>query len=192
MPQNLYHERITQTHPIVQAKARDFLARATAAGYRIMVVRGWDSTEAQWLKFQQGREMDRTDGTWRVVDPQKVVTDALPGQSGHNLIFEATREPGSTAIDIVPLDRQERPLWELPGESEAQLEIRWNQAVGRSVAAGWADLYRLASKSGLDAYGDDWGAVMKKDRGHLEEPAYRLILKELGLVQPVWTLPTIA
>lgn len=184
----LHHERIQTAAPILQPKLAAFLDRTEKAGYQVLVVRCWDSTQAQWLKFQQGRELDRATGVWEVTEPAKVITNALPGQSAHNLVDQAGR-PASMAIDIIPLDRQGRPLWGLPGESDAQLELRWQQATGRAQAVAWDDLYRIAGRCGLDAYGDAWGAFMPSDKGHFEEPAYKLIVPVLGLSQPTWTMP---
>lgn len=186
---NLHHDRIQTAASILRPKAHDFLDRATKAGYRILVVRTWERTQAQWLKFQQGRKLDRATGTWEVTDPAKVVTNALPGQTAHNVIDQGGK-PAAMGLDIIPIDLQDQPLWGLPDESVVQLEQRWGQATGRTEQLAWADLYRMASKAGLDAYGDEWGAVWTRDKGHLEEPAWELILPALELRQPTWVLPS--
>lgn len=185
---NLHHDRIQTTAMILRPKAEAFLERTAKAGYRILVVRAWESTDAQWLKYQQGRELDRATGTWEPSEPNRIITYALPGQSGHNLI-DQEGHPASTAIDIIPVDPDGTPLWGLPGETAEQFEARWQKATGRSQETAWAHLYQIGGKCGLDAYGDDWGAVLKKDRGHFEEPAYGLILKALQLRQPAWAMP---
>ena len=183
---NLHHDRIQLLAPMLQPKVEAFLDRSQKAGYQILVVRTWESADAQWLKYQQGRELDRATGEWDITDGAKVVTNARPDQSGHTLVDLLTGAPASMAIDIIPLDLHGQPLWGLPNETAKQLDARWQQATGRSKQAGWGQLYQISSKCGLDAYGDDWGAVLKWDEGHLEEPAYKLIVKELGLMWPAW------
>lgn len=180
---NLHHDRIKLLAPMLQPKAEAFLELSRKAGYRILVVRTWESAEAQWLKFQQGREIDRATGEWEVSDKGKVVTNARPDQTSHTLVT-LDGQPASMGIDIIPLDITGTPLWGLPGETAQSLDARWRAATGRSKDAGWAHLYQLAGKCGLDAYGDDWGAVLKWDEGHMEEPAYRLCIKALGLKWP--------
>lgn len=184
----LHHDRIQTLAPILRPKVEAFLERTAKAGYRILVVRAWENTEAQWLKYQQGREFDRATGEWEVTDGFKVVTNARPDQSGHTLI-DADGRPASMAIDIIPVDHDGRPLWGLPGETAAQLDARWQKATGRSMETAWGHLYQIGGKCGLDAYGDAWGAVLAWDRGHLEEPAYKLILQALGLTWPSRTDP---
>ena len=186
---NLHHDRLQLLAPMLRPKADAFLERCQKAGYQILVVRTWESAASQWLKYQQGREIDRATGQWEVVEGGKVVTNARPDQCGHTLVT-LDGQPAAMALDIIPLDLNGQPLWGLPRETAQQLDARWQAATGRSKDTGWAQLYQFSGKCGLDAYGDDWGAVLKWDEGHLEEPAYKLCLQALGLKWPGADSPT--
>ena len=38
----------------------------------------------------------------------------------------------------------------------------------------WDKLYKVAEKCGLDAMGDPWGEYLSWDKGHMQEPGWRL------------------
>lgn len=38
----------------------------------------------------------------------------------------------------------------------------------------WIILYKIAEKCGLDALGDSWGEFMSSDKGHFQEPGWRV------------------
>jgi hypothetical protein len=118
-----------------------------------------------------------------VTDPAAIVTRALPGQSGHNVLTHENL-PAAMCADVIPLDLQGRPLWGLPAETPIQLEQRWIDAYEKTEGAAWADLYTLAGRCGLDPYGDPAGAYLKTDKGHFEEGAWALMLPALGLHLP--------
>lgn len=136
---------------------------------RLLVVHGFRSVQEQALIYQQGRTFDREAGVWKVSDPAKVVTQAKPGSSAHNVIT-MSGQPAGLAVDLIPLDGTGQPNW-------------------NPTAQFWTDLYALAWKCGLDPYGDVIGAYLPGDQGHFEEPGWKLKLDGWGFVLPA---PTVA
>jgi len=134
-------------------------------GKKILVVTGWRSFADQALKFEQGRVFDRSENEWVVTDKAKVVTDAKPGSSAHEVVTKAESKPAAVAVDLIPLDSLGAPEW----------------TIGASY---WTELYRLAWNVGLDPLGDLQGAYLKGDLGHFQEPGYQWKLDALGLMLP--------
>jgi len=59
------------------------------------------------------------------------------------------------AFDCVPLDKSGHPWWSAPDTI-------------------WQTLYAIAEKCGLDALGDPWGEFVSWDKGHFQEPGWRV------------------
>jgi hypothetical protein len=137
---------------------------------KLMIVSGWRSVQEQMLNYQKGRTLNRETGEWDVTDLALVVTRSKPGSTPHNVIAR-NGERASVAVDLIPLLDN--------GEAD------WN--VGEDF---WDHLYELAWKVGLDPLGDPVGGYLKMDKGHFEEPAFRLKLDGLGLLLPVSGLVT--
>ena len=114
--------------------------------------------------YQNGREYDRAEGAWRVVNVNEVVTKALPGRSSHNVV-DAVGRPASLAIDVIPLGENGEAMWDYPDDA-------------------WKALYAIAKQEGLDPYGDKEGAYLPRDKGHVEIPGGLLAAEALGLVVP--------
>lgn len=162
---NQHLERLEQLAPVLRQPAAEFLRRAQAkAGVVLMIVFAWRSVAQQWALYQQGRTFSRELNDWLVSEPDKVVTKAKPGTSAHNLVTR-NGEPASLALDVIPLNAQ-------------------GQAVWNTSDTVWARLYEITADCGLDPYGDRWGAYLAGDKGHFEEPGWRLKVEGLGLMLP--------
>lgn len=158
-------ERIDTCAALIRQPVRELIRLCDVKLHRpLMVVYGWRSVQEQALLYQKGREMNRETGEWEIINAALVVTKAKPGTTAHNVIT-MTGEPASMAVDLVPLKNDGTADWE-PGETF------------------WDNLYRLSWACGLDPLGDPVGAYMKYDKGHFEEPAWRLKLDGLGYLQP--------
>lgn len=161
-------ERLDGLASFLRAPARQLIDVCEAKLHRsLLVVRAWSSIQDQALNYQKGRAINRETGEWEIVDESKIVTRAKPGLSAHNVISRKG-DRASMALDVVPLFPD--------GTAD------WN--IGLSF---WTDLYELAWKAGLDPLGDPVGSYLAGDRGHFEEPAWKLKLDGLGLIQPVTT-----
>lgn len=188
---NQHLERLVDCAPFVRDCGLELIdAAKTQLGFMLLVVRGYESTVQQWKRYQQGRRYDRAEDDWVIEDPAQVVTYAKGGTSGHNVITRAG-QPASVCLDVIPLDQVGQPLWALQGaqyldsmEQPHQLDHRWIQTYDRTEEACWTQLYELSWKYGLDPYGDKIGAYLARDKGHLEEPAWKRKLEGLGLVLP--------
>lgn len=182
----LHHDRLHSCHALVQAKAWRFLEMASASGgHTLLVVRAWSGWAEQMAIYQVGRTVNATTGVWE--ETGAVRTKAKPGTSAHNvMVMTVAPVPAALAFDIIPLDRAGRPLWQVVDETAEQNEVRWRMTYGRGAQLVWNELYKLMAQCGLDAYGDTWGAFLAWDKGHCEEPAWKLALEPLGL-----TLPTL-
>ena len=133
-------------------------------GATLLIVHGFRSVSTQMQLYQQGRVYDRAQNIWVAEDDAKIVTNAKPGASPHNIV-DRLGTPSALAVDLIPLDALGQPDW-TPGEKF------------------WDDLYELSWKVGLDPLGDPIGAYLPADRGHFEEPGWKLKIDGLGLLLP--------
>jgi hypothetical protein len=131
---------------------------------KLMVVHGWRSFADQSLIYQKGRSLNRSTGVWEISDAAQIVTRAKPGTSAHNVIT-ASGVPASMALDVIPLNEDGTLDWNVEDDF-------------------WDDLYEISWKVGLDPLGDLIGSYLAGDKGHFEEPAWRLKLAGLGLTLP--------
>jgi hypothetical protein len=157
-------ERLERAHPIHRARMAEFLRLAEQQGFSLLVVRVYASPAEQLDKWRQGRRYNKASGRWEVADEKLLVTRAKPGSSAHEVVG-VDAVPAALATDIVPVDAAGKPIWNTPD----------------SV---WTQLWDLAARAGLDALGDPWGRFLGFDKGHLEEPAWQVVLSALGLRLP--------
>jgi hypothetical protein len=163
---NQHLDRIDSCAALIRQPVRELIRLCDAKLHRtLMVVYGWRSVQEQALLYQKGREMNRETGEWEIINAALVVTKAKPGTTAHNVISRQGT-PASMAVDLVPLKNDGTADWE-PGEQF------------------WDDLYRLSWMCGLDPLGDPVGAFLKYDKGHFEEPGWRLKIDLLGYIQPI-------
>ncbi len=183
----LKESRLTLVADIVRPKFAEFHARAQRAGFPLLIVRTWSSVEDQLRLYAKGRRVDlESDTGWTVSDKRQVVTQALPDQTPHTVIGVDGR-PAALAMDIIPVDPAGLALWPQPNESTEALAARWKSAFGKSESDCWKALWDLAATCGLDALGDPWGAYLRYDLGHFEEPGWRLMVQQAGgLMLPNW------
>lgn len=168
---NQHLERLNGLAGFLQPVVLELMTRCARDLKRpLLVVRGWSSYAEQLGKYQQGRTLDRETDTWVVTDQALVVTDAAPGLSAHNVVVQVTMAKAAVAVDLIPLLPNGQPDWNVS-------------------MAFWEALYPLAWKCGLDPLGDRVGAYLKGDLGHFEEPAWKMKLRGLGLMQPVGSEP---
>lgn len=166
-------ERVTGCHPLIRRPVLRLVELCEEKlKRRLLIVHGHRSVQDQLLIYQKGRTYDRENAVWVVTSKQDVVSNALPGLSAHNVIT-MSGNPASMAVDVIPFD--------------AAGGLDWDVALGF-----WDDLYELAWKVGLDPLGDAIGAYLPGDRGHFEEPAWKLKLDGLQCYQPVNIAPPAA
>ena len=168
---NQHLDRINGLAPFLQTPALTLIELCQQKlGRTLLVVSGWRSVQEQALRYQQGRSRNHETGEWEITDPAHVVTRAKPGTTAHTVITR-TGERASLAMDVIPLHRDGTADWTVDKDF-------------------WDALYELAWKCGLDPLGDPSGAFLAWDRGHFEEPCWKLKLDGLGLMQPVATFTT--
>lgn len=111
--------KLEDLNPVVEEKARDFLALCKAEGIEVIVTSTYRDAESQNALYAQGRTA-----------PGKKVTNAKAGQSWHNW---------RVAFDVVPL-RNGKPVWGTTGED---LKL-WRRigAIGKSCGLEWAGDWR--------------------------------------------------
>lgn len=170
---NQRFERLNFMAEFLRDPVREFLKAVNRdLGHVMFVVHTWRSVNDQVKLWQQGREYRRDEGIWVVVDDSKRVTDAEPGTSPHNVITQ-NGSPASVAIDTVPMNPSTGVLlWDTP-------------------MVEWQKIYAIAWRYGLDPLGDTIGAYFKRDLCHFEEPAWKVKLAGLHLVQPSVTTPRV-
>lgn len=159
-------DRLDGLAPMLRQPALELIQRCQRKlGRTLLVVSGWRSVNEQMLNYQKGRIFVRETGEWEIADKTLVVTNSKPGLSAHNVITHAGA-PAALALDVIPL---------LPnGQAD------WNVSLDF-----FDDLYEIAWKVGLDPLGDAIGAFLEGDRGHFEEPAWKLKIDALGMLLPV-------
>lgn len=177
---NLKTARFELLADLVRPKFVTWHRRCLEAGFPLLVVRTWSSPEEQLALWRQGRTYDPATG-WQVVDKLKVVTQTLA--SAH-MVQTVDGRPAALATDVIPLDAAGVPLWPQPKETAEQLAARWLAAFKKPEADCWRAIWDLGAKCGLDALGDPWGAYLRYDLGHLEEPGWRLVVGSGGLHLP--------
>jgi peptidoglycan L-alanyl-D-glutamate endopeptidase CwlK len=91
---------IESLHLDLQPKARMHRLRAHAMGLDVVFTAGFRTWAEQVALYEKGRQ--RSPDGWRVVDPSKVVTNALPEQAPHCR---------RAAYDLVPIVA-ERAAWD--------------------------------------------------------------------------------
>jgi peptidoglycan L-alanyl-D-glutamate endopeptidase CwlK len=101
--------RLGDLHPIVAAKAKQFIALAEAEGIEILITSTLRTFEEQAELFAIGRTR-----------PGNIVTNAKPGESWHNF---------GLAFDVVPLVNG-KAIWDGPfgehiGALGKQVGLRW-------------------------------------------------------------------
>ena len=161
-------DRLDGLHGCIRRPALLLIERcAFSLNRKLLVVQGWRSIQEQMLIYQKGRTLNRETGEWEISDPKAIVTKAKPGLSAHNVITKLG-ERASMAVDLIPLLPDGKPEWDVDENF-------------------WDKLYELAWKVGLDPLGDPIGSYLAGDKGHLEEPGWKLKLEGLGLIQPVTT-----
>lgn len=164
-------ERLNYLAEFMRDTVREFLAACQKdLGHTMFVVYTWRSVSDQYRMYQQGREFKRDEGIWVVVNEEAVVTDATPGTSPHNVITHDGL-PAAMAVDVVPM-------------SLSTGTLLWNTPVVQ-----WQKIWAIAWRFGLDPLGDTVGAYFKRDLCHFEEPAWKLKLAGLHLVQPHADVP---
>lgn len=132
---------------------------------RLLLVHGFRSSQEQMLLYQKGRTYNREEGIWVVTSKGEIVTNAKPGRSAHNVIKKLDGRAAAVGVDVAPFTKDGGVNWSPPD-------------------AYWDDLYELAWKVGLDPLGDPTGSYTAWDKGHFEEPAWKLKLEGLGLLLP--------
>jgi hypothetical protein len=161
-------ERLISVHPIVAVPVREILARVEKTlGMKLLIVRGGESIEKQMEKFRKGRAIDPETKKLVVVNKKFVVTNAAPGKTAHN-VEDIDRNLRAMAVDLVPLDDQGMARWKM-------------------LRKEWEPVWEIVADCGLDPLGDEWGAHLAYDLGHVEEPGWKLKLDVLALRLP--TIP---
>lgn len=89
-------QMIANLHASIQQKARDFLVKATQAGFNLRITHGYRSIEEQNALYAQGR-----------TKPGAIVTNARGGQSFHNF---------GMAFDVVDTKAGYNINWDKLGE----------------------------------------------------------------------------
>jgi hypothetical protein len=109
---------IESLHLDLQPKARMHRLRAHAMGLDVVFTAGFRTWAEQVALYEKGRQ--RSPDGWRVVDPSKVVTNALPEQAPHCR---------RAAYDLVPIVA-ERAAWDRLDLLPAR---RYREAVARDA-----------------------------------------------------------
>lgn len=106
---------IKELHPIVAAKAKQFLERAKAQGIDLIITSTYRDMESQAELYAKGR-----------TSPGKKVTNAKPGQSYHNWRL---------AFDVVPIENG-KAIW-----NDTALWARIG-IIGESCGLEWAGRWK--------------------------------------------------
>lgn len=163
MNQRLY--RVEECHPIIHASVYRLVEWCEQKLKRkLLITHGFRSVQEQMLIYQKGRTYNRESQIWEVSNKAEVVSNSKPGLSAHNVVTMAGK-PASMAVDVIPLRDDGAADWTVDD-------------------AFWDDLYELAWKVGLDPLGDPTGSYLAGDKGHFEEPVWKLKLAALGCYQP--------
>ena len=134
-----------------QPKAVAFQAACLLAGYPIKIIRTLTDEATQNALWTIGRGV-------LTIEQEKLLRDQglFPSSQvkPRTNAEHANQTPHGLglAFDCIPL-KSGQPWWD------------FNQ---------WGTLYKIAENCGLDALGDPWGEFVSYDKGHFQEPGWRV------------------
>lgn len=136
-----------------RAKARLLTEKVGTSGLPLRLFEGVRTFARQQDLYAKGRKRDAK-GVWRITEPSKVVTKAVPGQGAHNWGY---------AVDFV-LD-PESEWW-----GACRIAGPWDVGDAKNPLPklAWEKYGRLVRECGL-RWGGDWGW----DMPHAELPGWR-------------------
>jgi peptidoglycan L-alanyl-D-glutamate endopeptidase CwlK len=117
-------QRIAQLHPLLQTKAKAFVAAAAQAGIDVLITQALRTIKEQDALYAQGRTVTR-DKNGR---PLSKVTNAKGGQSMHNY---------GLAFDFVPLTALGKANWNTADPSWSKLG-----KIGQSLGLEWGGAWK--------------------------------------------------
>lgn len=140
-----------------QPKVWAFVRRAAAIGIPVRLTRGVTTQEVQAALYAVGRRA-LTEAELALLRAERL----LPAQQSkvvtHAAGADQTPHGLGLAFDVLPLIGGRVVL--APPES------------------AWLTLYTIAERVGLDALGDKWGEFLSYDKGHFQEPGWRVYRPE--------------
>ena len=114
--------------PFTRLKAHNFVMAVRGAGVDLLVTCTYRDDAEQAALYARGRTV-----------PGRIVTNAKPGQSLHNLMHAGL--PASRALDVVPMVGG-KPVWGTKG-ADLALWMRVGE-IGESCGLEWAGRWRGA------------------------------------------------
>jgi peptidoglycan L-alanyl-D-glutamate endopeptidase CwlK len=148
---------IDDLHPWVAAKARAFLEGCAHAGVPVLITRTLTTQEVQSAIYAIGRRPLTKEETTILKNEGLFPSDATRTKTNAQNASDTSHGPPGLAFDCVPLHPANNGVW-------------WD-------APGWVwnKIYRVGEHCGLDALGDEWGEFLAWDKGHFQEPGWRIL-----------------
>ncbi len=144
---------IEDLKPWFQPKVRAFLGRCQNEGQAVRLVRTLTTDDIQAALFAIGRS-ELTAAQAVLLRNEGLYPDDLTRVRTRAQTAQDTAHGVGLAFDLVPL---------LEGKP-------WDHAPSKI----WQALYHIAEGCGLDAMGDGWGEFLASDKGHFQEPGWRI------------------
>lgn len=114
------NRRISLLHPLIRAKAAEFINLAEKAGYKLRIVSGLRTWTEQTDLYNQPHDGKDNDGDGLIDEADEKVTNAKAGESYHNY---------GLAFDVVEV-KDGKVLWENPNWSKIA-------EIGKSLGFEW-------------------------------------------------------
>lgn len=140
--------------PWFRVKVEGFIEEARIVGIPLIVTRTVTDDVTQQAIWTIGRAALTPEQEARLRAEGLMPADLTRVKTNARFAHE-TPHGLKLAFDCVPKDSFGRPWWNAPD-------------------AVWKRLYQAAEKCGLDALGDPWGEFLSFDKGHFQEPGWRV------------------
>lgn len=120
---------INDLHPLLQQKAKEFIARCNRLGVYPYIYCTYRSGAEQDQLYSMGRTTKSTIGVTALRPLGKKVTNAKAGQSAHN--YNMNGKPASKAWDACPqvagalVWDEKHPHWKIMGKVAAEIGMNW-------------------------------------------------------------------
>jgi len=146
---------IDDLRPWFQPKVRAFIEQAKAQGIPLKITRTATTEPVQAALYAIGRRpltegeevILKVEGLYPASQEKTVTNAAHASDTPHGTLL---------AFDCVPIADTGKLWYDAPKKI-------------------WNALYIIAERCGLDALGDSWGQFLSKDKGHFQEPGWRIV-----------------
>lgn len=132
-------DKVEDLEPVTRDLCEKFLHECALRGYDLRVTHTLRTRDEQLHLYAQGRRR-RSDGVWVEVEPRRIVTKAMPGQSPHNfgMAFDICWRGGDPYLHTyLEHHGDPDPRWVEIGRIGEGLGLNWGGPLGEGDRFTW-------------------------------------------------------